>query len=630
MLPPLIPRETIFGNPEKYLPRLSPDGKRLAWIAPDSRNVLQVWVKTMGEDDDQIVTADKKRGIRWYFWARDNRTIFYLQDTDGDENAHLYGIDLEVGSVRDYTAFQNVQARITATNPDFADEVLVSMNVLDAHLHDVYRLTLSTGALVLDTENPGDVTSFFTDAHLQVRVAWVTTPDGGTELRVRRDAASAWETWLQAGPEEILQFLAFTRDGKSITLLSSLGSNTARVIEKNIETKEEKVIAGSPEVDAGAIFLQPRDHVVQAVAFEPARRRWTVTDPSVQADFDGIAKLHDGDFSVDDRDMADTTWIVSFTSDRGPARYYLWDRKSRTGRLLFVDRPKLDGLTLAAMKPVMIKSRDGLSLNGYLTLPPGVEPRRLPMVLLVHGGPWLRDVWGFHSAAQWLANRGYLCLQVNFRGSTGYGREFLNAGDRQWGLKMQDDLIDAVNWAVAEGMADPKKVAIFGGSYGGYAALVGVTSTPEFFACAVESVGPSNLKTLIDSIPPYWKPIRARFDAHVGNVDDPKDAELIKNASPLFRADKIVRPLLIGHGANDPRVKQAESEQIVAAIEKNGGRVIYVLYPDEGHGFGRPENNLDFISRAEAFLAEHIGGRCEPVADEKHPGSTAIVKVVGK
>jgi dipeptidyl aminopeptidase/acylaminoacyl peptidase len=242
----------------------------------------------------------------------------------------------------------------------------------------------------------------------------------------------------------------------------------------------------------------------------------------------------------------------------------------------------------------------------------------------------LRDVWGFHSAAQWLANRGYLCLQVNFRGSTGYGREFLNAGDRQWGLKMQDDLIDAVNWAVAEGMADPKKVAIFGGSYGGYAALVGVTSTPEFFACAVESVGPSNLKTLIDSIPPYWKPIRARFDAHVGNVDDPKDAELIKNASPLFRADKIVRPLLIGHGANDPRVKQAESEQIVAAIEKNGGRVIYVLYPDEGHGFGRPENNLDFISRAEAFLAEHIGGRCEPVADEKHPGSTAIVKVVGK
>lgn len=630
MLPPLIPREVLFGNPERTLPRISPDGKRLSWLAPDTRDVLQVWVKTIGMDDDRIVTADKKRGIRQHLWARNNRTLLYLQDADGDENWHLYGVDLDAGCVRDYTPFQAVQARVTATNPDFADEVLVSLNVRDPHVHDVYRLTLSTGALVLDTKNPGDVADFVADPNLQIRAAIIVTPDAGTEVQIRHDATSPWETWLKTGPKEILGLLDFTADGKSATLLSSLGSDKAHVIEKSIAMNEERLIASSPDVDAGNVFIQPQTHVVQAVSFAPARTRWTVVDPSVQADFDGIAQLHDGDFFIEDRDAADATWVVGFTSDFESIRYYLWDRVSRTGRFFFVQRPKLEGLPLAVMNPVMIKSRDALSLNGYLTLPSGVEPRHLPMVLLVHGGPWGRDVWGFNPKAQWFANRGYVCLQINFRGSTGYGKNFLNAGDRQWGLKMHDDLIDAVTWTVAEGIVDPEKVAIFGGSYGGYAALVGVTCTPEFFACAVDIVGPSNLKTLIDTIPPYWKPFRSIFDVRMGNVDDPKDAGLIRHASPLFRADKIVRPLLIGQGANDPRVKQAESEQIVAAIENNGGRVTYVLYSDEGHGFVRPENTLDFNARAEAFLAEHLGGRCEPTGAEKHPGSSAIVKVIGR
>jgi dipeptidyl aminopeptidase/acylaminoacyl peptidase len=282
------------------------------------------------------------------------------------------------------------------------------------------------------------------------------------------------------------------------------------------------------------------------------------------------------------------------------------------------------------MKRVAIKSRDGLTLHSYLTLPIGVEPRGLPMVLMVHGGPWGRDSWGYNPSAQWFANRGYACLSVNLRGSTGYGKSFLNAGNRQWGKTMHNDLLDACNWAVAQGYADPKKIAIFGGSYGGYAALAGVTFTPEFFACAVDIVGPSNLKTLIGTIPPYWKPMRSIFDLRVGNVDDAKDAELIKAASPLFKADKIQRPLLIGQGANDPRVKQAESEQIVTAIEKNRGRVTYVLYPDEGHGFARPENRINFNARAEAFLAENLGGRCEPLSGEKIPGSTAVVREIGK
>lgn len=629
-LPPLISREILFGNPERVLPKLSPDGTRLAWIAPDTKNVQQVWIRTVGKEDDKAVTADKKRGIRRYLWAENSKTLLYLQDADGDENWHLYGVDLGSGNVRDFTSFQGVQARVTATDPNYPDELLVSLNVRDRHLHDVYRLNLTTGALVLDTQNPGDVADFSADAKFQIRAAQVATPNGGTEIRIREDATSPWKTLIKVGPDEILDFLDFTADGKSAYLQSSIGSNTARVVERNIVTNAERVIASSEEVDANGEFIHPRTHVVQAVSFAPGRARWAVTDPSVKQDFEGIARLFDGDFNVINRDAKDAIWLVGFTSDHGPIRYYAWDRAAKKGTFLFVHQPKLEGLALASMKPVVIQSRDGLTIHGYLTLPVGVAPENLPLVLLVHGGPWGRDVWGYSSTAQWFANRGYACLQVNFRASTGYGKKFLNAGDRQWGLKMHDDLIDSVNWAVKQGMADPQKVAIYGGSYGGYAALAGVTFTPEVFACAVDIVGPSNLKTLIAAIPTYWKPIRSMFDARMGNVDDPKDAELIKNASPLFKADRIVRPLLIGQGANDPRVNKAESEQIVSAIEKNGGRVTYVIYSDEGHGFARPENRIDFNARAEAFLSNCLGGRAEPLAAEKYAGSTAVVKVVGK
>jgi dipeptidyl aminopeptidase/acylaminoacyl peptidase len=627
--PPLIPREVLFGNPEKASPQISPDAKRLAWIAPDDKNVLQVWVKTVGGTDDKVVTADKKRGIRSYFWAENNKTLIYLQDADGDENWHAYGVDLASGNVRDYTPFQGVRATVVATDPAFPDEVLVQMNLRDRKLMDVHRLNLATGALVLDTENPGDVRGWGADARFQVRAAQVATPEGGTEIRIRDTATSPWKSWLKVGPEEILDFQDFTADGKAAILTSSIGSDTARVIERDIATGAEKVIASSAEVDAGDLVIHPTRHVVQAVAFAPGRSRWTVVDPSVKADFEGIETLNDGDFSLVNRDSADARWLVAFTSDHGPVRYYAWDRASKKGTFLFAARPRLEGLALAQMKPVVIKSRDGLSLNAYLTLPVGVPTQRLPLVLYVHGGPWARDTWGYEPYAQWFANRGYAVLQVNYRGSTGYGKKFLTAGNRQWGLKMHDDLIDAVDWAVQQGVADPAKIAIYGGSYGGYAALAGVTFTPEKFACAVDIVGPSNLTTLVHSIPPYWKPVRTIFDVRMGNVDDPRDAALVKAASPLFQADKIRRPLLIGQGANDPRVNKAESEQIVSAIEKNGGKVTYVVYSDEGHGFARPENRIDFNSRAEAFLGSCLGGRVEPMAGDRQAGSTAVVRVVG-
>ncbi len=540
--------------------------------------------------------------------------------------------DLDAGKVRDFTPHEKIQARISAIDPNFPDEVLLSINIRDKQLHDVYRLNVTTGELTLDTKNPGDIAGFVADPRFKVRAAQAVTPDGGTEIRIRDDVQSDWRTWVKVGPDENLDFLDFTADGKSAYLLSSLGSDTARVVEVPLTgdpARDAKVVASSDAVDAGAVVVHPKRHVVQAVAFAPGRMRWEVIDPSVKEDFEGIARLFDGDFNVINRDSEDRAWLVSFTNDRGPIRYYVWDRQSKEGKFLFVHQSKLEGLKLAPMKPVEIKSRDGLTLHSYLTMPEGVPPQGLPMVLLVHGGPWGRDTWGFNPMAQWLANRGYACLQVNFRASVGYGKKFLHAGDKQWGKSMHDDLIDAVDWAVKQGIADKAKVAIMGGSYGGYAALAGVTFTPEVFACSVDVVGPSNLRTLIATIPPYWKPIRAMFDVRMGNVDDARDAELIKEASPLFKADKIVRPLLIGQGANDPRVKQAESEQIVQAIEKNKGTVTYIVYPDEGHGFARPENSIDFNARAEKFLARYLGGRYEPMQGDKYPGSTAVVRVIG-
>jgi dipeptidyl aminopeptidase/acylaminoacyl peptidase len=628
-LPPLISRDILFGNPERTSPALSPDGKRLAWLAPDTNNVLQVWVKTVGKDDDKIITADKKRGIRQYFWAKDNRNLLYLQDSDGDENFHVYGVDLNSGNVRDYTPFQGVRAQVTDLNPDFPNEVLVEINLRDRALFDVYRLNLNNGALELDTQNPGDVAGWGADAQFRVRSAQIATPEGGTEIRVRADQQSPWKTFLKVGPEEILEVLEFTQDGQSLYLRSSIGRDTAAVVERSLADGKEKVLAVSDEVDAGNVVIHPRRHVVEAVSFSPGRTRWQVVDPAVKEDFDVLAKLNDGDFFIVNRTEADDTWLVGYTSDRAPGRIYRWDRKAKQGTFLFTSQPKLDGLRLAEVKPVVIPTRDGLKMNSYLTLPVGVAPKNLPLVLFPHGGPWARDQWRFDSYAQWLANRGYAVLQPNFRGSTGYGKSFLNAGNKQWGLKMHDDLIDAVNWAVKEGYADPKKIGIMGGSYGGYCALAAITFTPDVFACAVDIVGPSNLQTLIHSIPPYWKPMLSVFNVRMGDVNDPKDAELVTKASPLNSADRIIRPLLIGQGANDPRVKQAESEQIVAAIERNRRNVIYVVYPDEGHGFARPENRTDFNARAEAFLGNYLGGRVEPMLGTRVAGSTAIVRVVG-
>jgi dipeptidyl aminopeptidase/acylaminoacyl peptidase len=603
---PLIPREELFGNPVKVAPRLSPDGGRLAYLAPDE-GVLNIWLRTVGKDDDRPITQDRKRGISIFFWAYDNRHILYAQDRDGDENFRIYAVDLDTDNVRDLTPLEGVQARIYAVDHRFPGEILVGLNHRDSRMHDVYRLDLATGDMVLEVENNDGALAWFADSDFHVRAAWNPTQDGGFELRVRDTIEAEWRPLLKWGPDEQSGPYGWTEDGRGFYLMDSLGTDTAELRLLDVATVQTSTLAADPQVDLSDVFTRHVGRKVQAAGFEKDRKEWTVLDPDVAEDFSFLKDAQPGQFTVVNRDLADETWLVYYDLDVRPGAYYTYNRKARSLDLLFTVRPELEKYTLAEMRSVEITSRDGLTLHCFLSLPPGAESRNLPMVLDVHGGPWARDGWGFTPEPQWFANRGYACLQVNYRGSTGYGKSFVNAGNREWGARMHDDLIDAVNWAIEQGIADPKRIAIYGGSYGGYAALVGAAFTPEVFACAVDIVGVSNLTTFLSSIPPYWEPVRKLLNLRVGDLE--KDQEFLDSRSPLFKADQIECPLLIAQGANDPRVKQAESEQIVATLREKGKQVEYMLFEDEGHGFARPENRLKFYAAAEKFLAQHLGGR---------------------
>jgi dipeptidyl aminopeptidase/acylaminoacyl peptidase len=606
----IIPRRILFGNPDKTSPRISPDGKRLAYIAPVN-DVLNIWVGTIGQDNFQPVTNDTDRGIRFYFWAADNKHLLYIQDLGGNENWRLYATNIETRETRDLTPFEDVQVHILEHNKHFPNELLIGMNKNDPQVHDVYHLDLTSGVLDLIAQNSGNIASWVIDTNLKVRGAMVAREDGGMDLLVRENEQSDWQhllTWSM-GDELTSEPLGFTKDGKSVYLQDSRNVNAGRLVKINLETNELTVIAEDPQYDVSDAMIHPDTYEIQAVAFNKDRVEWQVLDPSIKLDFDRIGDIHQGDFSIVSRDDADETWIVAFTVDNGPVPYYTYHRKEQTADFLFTNQPELEHYTLDTMEPITFTARDGLTIHAYLTRPAGEQQSNLPLVINVHGGPWTRDTWRYNPVAQWLANRGYACLQINYRGSTGYGKEFLNAGDREWGRKMHYDLIDGVNWAIQQGIANPGKIAIYGGSYGGYAALIGATFTPDVFCCAVDIVGPSNLNSLIKSFPPYWATFLHSYHKRVGNPDT--DEEFLKSRSPLFSVDNIKIPLLIAQGANDPRVKQAEAEQIVAALKNKGLEYEYILFPDEGHGFAKPENRIKFYAAAEKFLAQHLGGRYE-------------------
>ncbi|MDX2151345.1 MAG: S9 family peptidase [Bryobacteraceae bacterium] len=611
---PLIPREALFGNPEKAGAQISPDGKLLAYLAPDE-GVLNVWVRTLGKADDRVVTRDRKRGVQIYFWQADSQGILYMQDKDGNEDFHVYRIRLTEKDPVDLTPFDGVRAQPIAYTPRFPNTMLVMLNKRNKQLFDVYRLNVNTGELTVDTENPGGVMGWNADNDLTVRAAQAFTPTGEQEIKLRADAKSEWKPFQKWGPDETLGGVSgFTPDNKSVWLISSVGGETARLVEVDIASGKTTVVGEDPTFDVTGTMTHPRTHKLEGILFTREKPEWKFLDKTVEADFAELRKVKDAQVNVTSRDYDDKKWIVAFTSDDAPVAYYLYDRTSKKAEYLFTNRPKLEQYKLAKMKPVSYTARDGMKLYGYLTMPPGIA-KNAPTVLLVHGGPWARDGWGYSGLVQLLANRGYAVLQINFRGSTGYGKKYLNAGDKNWGTSMHDDLIDGKNWAVKMGYADPKRVAIMGGSYGGYATLAGLAFTPDEFVCGVDIVGPSNLVTLLKSIPPYWAPMKALFDKRVGSLD--KEEDFLRSRSPLFKAHQIKKPLLIGQGANDPRVKQAESDQIVKAMRDNKLPVEYIVFADEGHGFVRPENTLRFFAAAENFLAKHLVGRAEPPS-EKH------------
>ncbi len=645
----MIDRELFFGNPDKAGVTLSPDGKHVSYLAPLD-GFLNVYVAPADDPAAATaVTADKKRGIRRYFWSYSNQHIIYLQDDGGDENWAVHIVDITSKEDRNLTPIGEIigpdgqpillpggkkmrpTAMIQEVSYKFPGEILIGLNNRDPQYHDLYRLNLQSGEMKLLQQNDR-FAGYLTDDDYNVRFAMQMTPDGGSEY-FQLSGTGEWKPFMRIPMEDMLTTapFGFDKSNQVLYLSDSRNRNTAALATLDLATGESKILYEDPRADIQNLLVHPVEKNIEAAAVEFTRTEWKILDPAIQADIDYLKSVSPGDWSVSDRTLDDKFWIVSYLVDDGPVRYYLYDRAAKQARFLFTNRSKLEGLQLAKMHPVVITSRDGLDLVSYLTLPAASDPDHngrpksaLPMVLYVHGGPWGRDSWGLNSTHQWLANRGYAVLSVNFRASTGFGKNFINAGNLEWAGKMHDDLIDAVNWAVKEDIAKKDKIAIMGGSYGGYSTLVGLTFTPDVFACGVDIVGPSNLRTLLETIPPYWKPQLEMFATRVGDPRTEEGKALLEARSPLNRVGEIAKPLLIGQGANDPRVKQSEADQIVKAMQEKKIPVTYVLYADEGHGFVRPENRLSFYAITEIFLSRFLGGEYQPIGDDFTNSSLSV------
>ncbi len=626
----LIPRKVLFGNPERTAPYLSPDGKQIAFTAAVD-GVMNLWVAPV---DDiaaaKPVTQEKRRPIMNYFWARNGAYLLYLQDQAGNENFHLYAVDLATNSTRDLTPYKNARAEVLADSYARPDELLVGLNNRDPRWHDVWLVNIVTGEAKLVLKNEGFTTTF-ADSKLTVRLAAKSLPDGGQEI-LRLDGTE-WKPFTTIPGDDAIttEPLFFSGDGKSFYLTDSRGRDTSALVKIDLASRKSTTIATADKADITYVIKDPLTHEILAYGSEYDRMSWKALKPDLKPDITFLDKQVTGYWAVLSQSKDGNLWTLWVDNPGEPIKFALFDRTKRALKTLFAARPSLEGAPLPRAHPRIIKARDGLDLVSYVTLPKGsdadgdgVPDKPLPLVLNVHGGPWARDSFAYSPPNAWLANRGYAVLTVNFRGSTGLGKAFVNAGDKEWGGKMQDDLIDAVDWAIKERIAQKDKVAIYGASYGGYAALVGVTFTPKKFACGVSIVGPSNLQTMLTNIPPYWTSMIDTYKRRVGDASTPQGKAQLKNRSPLFRADKIERPLLIAHGANDPRIKQMESNQLARAATRKGAPLTYVLYADEGHGFARPENRLSFYAISEAFLAQCLGGRAEPIGGDFAGSSVAV------
>ena len=617
---PLIPRAKLFGNPTRAFGQISPDGQWLSWLAPKD-GVLNVWIAPASDvNAARIVTDDRKRGIRFYGWALDHRHILYMQDEDGTEDWHIYAVDIETRNVRDLSPIAGVQARIQETSLDYPNVLALAINDRDKSWHDIYRVDIGTGKRELLWENRQELAEVILDRQLEPRLALKTREKEGGQTIYRIAGRDLTPMGVVEHEDDLTTYpVGFTRDGKTFYRVSSIGRDKAALLAVDWQTGDERLLAEHPKADIGRVLLHPQTFVAQAVSARYMRNDWIPLEEGIAADLKHLHAELPGEVDIADRTHDDSRWVVVAGAAEAPATYHLYERKGRKLTKLFEAREELKPYRLAPMHGEVVRSRDGLELVSYLTLPAGEgkRPKRpLPMVLLVHGGPWARDLYGFDPNHQWLADRGLAVLSVNFRGSTGFGKAFVNAGDLEWGRKMHDDLIDAVDWAVKQDIAERGRVAIMGGSYGGYATLAALAFTPEVFRCGVDIVGPSNLETLLATIPPYWAAFYENLTRRVGDPRTEQGRKLLQERSPLNSASAITKPLLICQGANDPRVKQAESDQIITAMHAKGLPVTYVLYPEEGHGLAIPENRISFFAITEAFLAAHLGSRAEPIGED--------------
>lgn len=620
-LPPIIDREIFFGDPEIAGAQISPNGKYITFLKPFN-GVRNIWVKERNQkfDEARPLTADTKRPIGNYFWSNDSKYVLYVQDQGGNENFRVYAIDpTEKGDpvphARDLTPLDNVRAMIIDLPKDRPDEMIIGLNDRNPQLHDVYKLKISNGERTLIRKNEENIAGWMTDLKGNLRIGIRQTDDGGSEIL--KLAGDKLESIYKVTSEEAANPVRFTPDGNSFYLISNKGDNIdkAELLLFDINTGKTKFVEKDPlnEVDIASAVFSDKTNELIATVYVGAKRRIYPKTTEFEKVYNTLKKLlPEGDINLTSSTEDENLWIVNVSRDVDPGSTYLYDKKAGKVELLYKSRPNLPTEYLAPMEPVSYKARDGMTIHGYLTLPKGIEHKKLPVVMFIHGGPWARDFWGYNAYAQFLANRGYAVFQPNFRGSTGYGKKYLNAGNKQWGTgSMQHDITDAVKYLIEKGIADPTRVSIAGGSYGGYATLAGLAFTPDLYACGFSIVGPSNIITLLNSIPPYWAPIKKTFAIRVGDMDKPDELEMLKKQSPLNSADKIKSPLYVVQGANDPRVKKAESDQIVVALRELKRDVEYMVAPDEGHGFAGLENRLAMTVAMEQFLAKHLKGRAQ-------------------
>ena len=620
----LIPRQVLFGNPDKASVELSPDGEYISYLAPKD-NVLNIFIaKRNDHANANPITNDKLRGIRFYGWSYSGEYILYLKDAGGDENWQLHKINISTLEDINLTPDEGVRTEIYKVSRKIPDKIIIGTNKRDKSYFDLYELNIKTNETKLLFEN-NEYKSFILDDEYNLRFLMKSAEDGGADIFSFDNGKK--NLFLNIPPADVTgtYIAGFNKENKKIYFCDSIHSDTSRLFEWDLESNIRKEIYHNSKADIDSILVHPVEKTIEAVGTNYARSKWHIIDEKIKKDFAYLESVEKGEVSIASRTLDDKYWIITYMLDDAPFTYYFYDRKAQKAYKLFTNRKELEKYQLAKMEDVVIKSRDGLDLVSYLTRPLN-STGKPSLVLLVHGGPSVRDNWGLNTTHQWLANRGYSVLSVNYRGSTGFGKNFFKAGNGQWALKMHDDLIDAVNWAITNKIADKDKICIMGGSYGGYATLVGLTFTPDVFACGVDIVGPSNLVTLLNSVPPYWKSgLKFLINLTGGDPSTEEGRKILLEKSPLTYAEKIKRPLLIGQGANDPRVKRAESDQIVDKLKSKNIPVTYVLYPDEGHGFARPENSISFKAITEGFLAKYLGGEFEEIKDDFKNSSIEIL-----